>query len=154
MAGTSKGMAVKETWICYTDGGARGNPGPAGIGVVIMNPKGEVVGEVAEHIGNATNNFAEYAAVARMFAELKRVLGKKTRTLHLDVRLDSELVKKQLSGEYQVREASLIPLFMEIHNHRVSDFPHVTFTHVPREKNKHADKLVNTALDYAGRHAT
>lgn len=146
-------MNTQEVWVCYTDGGARGNPGPAGIGVVIQNPAGEVVGEVSEHIGNATNNFAEYAAVARLFSELKRVLGKKTKDMHIEIRLDSELVQKQLTGQYQIREASLIPLYMEIHNQRVADFPNVTLKHVPREENKHADKLVNAALDAVARHA-
>jgi len=138
-----------ERWVCYTDGGARGNPGPAGIGVVIQNEKGELEGEVAEHIGNATNNFAEYAAVARLFVVLKKALGKRTKEIHFEVRLDSELVQKQLSREYQIREASLVPMFIEIHNARVADFPHVSFVHVPREQNKHADKLVNEALDRA-----
>ena len=98
-----------ETWICYTDGGARGNPGPAGIGVVVVNPKGEIVGEYSEFLGNGTNNYAEYAGVVRALSELKRVLGKKTKEVQIEVRLDSELVKKQLSGEYQIKEPSLVP---------------------------------------------
>lgn len=138
-----------KRWVCYTDGGARGNPGPSGIGVVIQNENGEVEGEVSEHIGNATNNFAEYAAVARLFVVLKKALGKRTKEIHFEVRLDSELVQKQLSREYQIREASLVPMFIEIHNAVVSDFPHVSFVHIPREQNKHADKLVNEALDRA-----
>lgn len=136
-----------EMWTCYTDGGARGNPGPSGIGAVIVDPNGAVVSEVSEHIGNATNNYAEYAAVVRMFAELKKVLGKKSKEVQVEVRLDSELVQKQLSGEYQIREMSLVPAFIEIHNARVADFPHVAFVHIPREKNAHADSLVNAALD-------
>lgn len=133
--------------MCYTDGGARGNPGPSGIGVVMMDPKGEVVGEFEQFLGNGTNNFAEYAAVVCALTELKRKLGKKTKEIDVEIRLDSELIKKQLSGEYQIKEPSLVPQFIEIHNLRVSSFPNLTFVHIPREKNKEADRLANVAMD-------
>ena len=133
--------------IVYTDGGARGNPGPAGIGVYILDDKGEVLKEVSEFIGNSTNNFAEYQAVATALATLKKIFGKKTKDMEFELRLDSELVKKQLSGEYQIKEAGLVPLFVEIHNLRVANFPNLTLTHVRREKNKEADRLVNEAID-------
>lgn len=136
-----------ETWICYTDGGARGNPGPSGIGVVIVDPKGVVKAELSQFLGNGTNNFAEYAAVILALTELKKVLGKKSKELQIEIRLDSELVKKQLSGEYQIKEPSLVPQFIEIHNLRVSAFPHIRFVHIPREKNKDADRLANVAMD-------
>lgn len=136
-----------ETWICFTDGGARGNPGPSGIGVVVLNPKGETVRELSQFLGNGTNNYAEYAAVVLALNELKKLLGKKTKEVHVEIRLDSELVKKQLSGEYQIKEISLIPNFIEIHNLRVAHFPKVTFVHIPREKNKEADRLANVAMD-------
>ncbi len=131
----------------YTDGGARGNPGPSAVGVYITTATGEVVREVKKAIGNATNNYAEYYAVVLGLETLKQLYSKATKTMKFDVRLDSELVKKQLSGEYQIKEPGLVPLFMEIHNHRVASFPHVTFTHVPRAQNKEADRLVNEALD-------
>jgi len=133
--------------IAYTDGGSRGNPGPAGIGVYITDEAGKVLREVKQTIGNATNNYAEYYAVVIALQTLKQVIGKDTKTAEVELRMDSELVKKQLNGEYQIKEPGLVPLFIEIHNMRVSSFPNVIFTHVPREKNKEADRLVNEALD-------
>lgn len=133
--------------VVHTDGGARGNPGPAAIGVVIADEKGKVLKEIAESIGNASNNFAEYQAVATALDALKRMYGKKTKDINIEIRLDSELVKRQLSGEYQIKEPGLVPLFIQIHNLRVASFPKLTFTHVRREKNKEADRLVNEALD-------
>lgn len=131
----------------FTDGGSRGNPGPAAIGVYIVNSKGEVVKEVAEKIGNATNNFAEYQAVLRGLQTVKELYGKKAKEMEFELKLDSELVKKQLSGEYQIKDPGLVPHFIEIHNMRVASVSNVTFTHVPREKNKEADRLVNEAMD-------
>lgn len=131
----------------YTDGGSRGNPGPAAVGVYIVDAAGAVLAEVREKIGNATNNYAEYFAVVRALQTAKDVFGKKTKDIEFENKLDSELVKKQLSGEYQIKDPGLVPLFIEIHNMRVASFPHLTFTHVRREFNKEADRLVNEALD-------
>lgn len=136
-----------EKIIAYTDGGARGNPGPAGIGVHIIDDVGNTVKEVAAFIGNGTNNFAEYQAVATALATLKALYGKKTKEMAFELRMDSELVKKQLNGEYQIKEPGLVPLFIEIHNLRVSSFPNLTLTHVKRALNKEADRLVNEAID-------
>ncbi len=136
-----------ETVTIFTDGGARGNPGPAAIGVHIVDKSGKVLKEVSESIGNATNNFAEYQAVMRGLETVKQHFGSKTKDMHFEVKLDSELVKKQLSGEYQIKEPGLVPHFIAIHNMRVSSFPNLTFTHVRREFNKEADRLVNEALD-------
>jgi len=131
----------------YTDGGSRGNPGPAAIGVYITDAKGTMVREVAETIGNATNNFAEYQGVLRGLQTVKEMYGKKAKEMEFELRLDSELVKKQLNGEYQIKDAGLVPHFIEIHNIRVSAIPNLILTHVRREKNKEADRLVNEALD-------
>lgn len=136
-----------ERIICYTDGGARGNPGPAGAGAVIKNADGKTLSEVCEPLGNSTNNFAEYAAVLLALKTLKKLYGAKTKELEVEVRMDSELVQKQLSYEYQIKEPGLVPQFIEIHNTRVKDFPHITFVHVPREENKEADRLANEAMD-------
>lgn len=136
-----------ETITIYTDGGSRGNPGPSAIGVYICDAKGTMIKEVSEAIGNATNNFAEYQAVMRGLQVAKEHFGKKTKELHFELKLDSELVKKQLNGEYQIKEPGLVPHFIEIHNLRVSAFPNLTLTHVRRELNKEADRLVNEALD-------
>ena len=136
-----------EKVIAYTDGGARGNPGPAGIGVQIQDSQGKVLKEVSKFLGNATNNFAEYNGVLVALQTLKAIFGKTTREMDVELRMDSELVKKQLNGEYQIKEPGLVPYFIEIHNLRVSNFPHLTLTHIPREKNKEADRLSNEAMD-------
>lgn len=136
-----------ETIFVYTDGGARGNPGPAAVGVYITTESGEVVREAKKEIGNATNNYAEYYAVVLALQTLKQIYSKKTKDIQFSFKLDSELVQKQLSGIYQIKEPGLVPLFIEIHNERVSSFPHISFTHIPREQNKEADRLVNEALD-------
>lgn len=133
----------------FTDGGSRGNPGPAAIGAQIVDAKGTVVREISEAIGNATNNFAEYHAVMRGLQTAKEVYGKSTKEMQVELKLDSELVKKQLNGEYQIKEPGLVPHFIEIHNLRVSSFPNLILTHVRREFNKEADRLVNEALDAA-----
>ena len=136
-----------ETVIAYTDGGARGNPGPAAIGVYIVDANGKAIKEVKEKIGNSTNNYAEYHGVMVALNTLKALYGKKTKDMNVELRMDSELVKKQLNGEYQIKEPGLVPLYMAIHNLRVANFPNLTLTHVPRAKNKEADRLVNEALD-------
>jgi ribonuclease HI len=75
------------------------------------------------------------------------MFGAATKTMQFEIRLDSELVKKQLNAEYQIKEPGLVPMFIEIHNMRVAHFPHLTLTHIPRAQNKEADRLVNEALD-------
>lgn len=127
--------------IIYTDGGARGNPGPAGIGAVIKDSDGEVLAEISEYIGETTNNQAEYRAVIAAI--------KKAQELEADVLeffLDSELVVKQLNQEYKVKNQDLAPLFVQIYNATLS-FKKVIFKHVRREFNKAADKLANQAMD-------
>ncbi|MFH2136151.1 MAG: ribonuclease HI family protein [Patescibacteria group bacterium] len=124
----------------FTDGGARGNPGPAGIGVVIWSGN-ELVGRHKKYIGKATNNQAEYKAVILALEE-----AKKLEPVELEFFLDSELVVKQLNREYKVKDENLAPLFVQVWNASMG-FKKVTFTHVPREKNKEADKLVNEAID-------
>jgi len=136
-----------EKIIIYTDGGSRGNPGPAAIGVYVTDETDEMITETAETIGNATNNFAEYQGVLRGLQIVKEKYGEKTSKMAFEVRLDSELVAKQLNNEYQIKEAGLVPFFIEIHNLRVSTFLNLTFTHISRELNKDADRLVNEALD-------
>lgn len=106
-----------------------------------------MVCEEAQTIGNTTNNFAEYHAVMVGLQTLQSLYGTETQSIQFDVRLDSELVKKQLNAEYQIKEPGLVPMFIEIHNMRVASFPHMTFTHIPREQNTEADRLVNEALD-------
>ncbi|MFN3693199.1 MAG: ribonuclease HI family protein [Candidatus Paceibacteria bacterium] len=133
--------------ICYTDGSARGNPGPAAIGVYITDAAGTVLKEVGKTIGNSTNNYAEYHAVMVGLETLKQVLGEDTKAANVEIRLDSELVKKQLNNEYQINEPGLVPLFIMIHNLRVASFPNIVFTQISSEQKKEVDRLVNEALD-------
>ena len=130
--------------IIYTDGGARGNPGPAGIGAVIYDEKKNRLAEVAEYIGEATNNQAEYRAVIVALTKIKELGGAEI----LEFFLDSELVVKQLNREYKVKNKDLAPLFVRVYNETLG-FKKVIFNHVPREMNKEADRLVNQALDRA-----
>lgn len=132
--------------IVHSDGGARGNPGPSAIGVVIEKENGEVIEEISEAIGDATNNIAEYTAVLRGLQVLEVLFGAKVADMEIDWCLDSELVVKQLAGEYKVKNPGLRPLYEEIRDLRVR-FPHLTLKHVRREENKEADRLVNEALD-------
>lgn len=135
----------------HTDGGSRGNPGPAGAGVFIYNDRGEIIRRAHLFLGVMTNNEAEYQAVILGLETLRKVFGKeKIKNLDIAIKLDSELVCRQLRGEYQVKEEKLVPLFMKIWNARVADFPHLTFDHIPREKNAEADKLANQAMDEGG----
>ena len=135
--------------IIYTDGGARGNPGPAGIGAVIQDEQGAVLKEISKYIGETTNNMAEYEALIVALGETKNMFGEKLREMQVEVRMDSELVVRQLSGLYKVKEPSLKEQFARIATRRLEDIPNIVFTHVPREKNAHADKLVNQAIDAA-----
>ena len=126
----------------FTDGGSRGNPGEAAIGCVLMDPlEGKVLKEYKEAIGIFTNNVAEYRA---LIAGLE--MAKQLHPNRLVCHLDSELIVKQLSGEYRVKMPTLQPLVEEIQE-LVSGFNDVSFTHVPRAENRHADRLVNEALD-------
>lgn len=130
----------------YTDGGSRGNPGSAGIGVVI---EGDNIGkkEYGEHIGMATNNEAEYQAVIFAMKKLKQLIGSaKAQQGHLVFYMDSELLVKQFNHEYKVKEENIQKLFLEVHNLRL-DFGKVEFKHVLRGKNEEADRLVNQVLD-------
>lgn len=127
----------------HSDGGARGNPGPAAIGVTIES-EDKMLGEISEYIGETTNNIAEYTAVLRGLETLQ-TLNTATDSV-IDWKLDSELVVKQLSGEYKVKNPGLQPLHQAIQDKRAA-FPHLTFSHVRREENKEADRLVNEALN-------
>jgi ribonuclease HI len=130
-----------EKLIINTDGGARGNPGPAGIGAVLKNEAGEVIAKISEYIGEATNNQAEYKAVIAAIEKAKE-LGAQD----LEFILDSELVVKQMNREYKVKDKDLALLFMKIYN-ASQGFKKVIFRHVRREFNKEADALVNKAID-------
>lgn len=128
--------------VIYTDGGARGNPGPAGAGVVILD--GDKKTEAKAYLGNPiTNNWAEYEAVV---IALGKALEMLLRDRDIEFRLDSQLVVEQLSGNWKIKDAELKKQAQKVHR-LLKDFGTVTFTYVPREENKEADRLVNEALD-------
>lgn len=134
--------------ILYTDGGARGNPGPAGAGAVIYDQAGKILKQDKKFLGVMTNNEAEYHALIFGLELVKKLVGKsRVKDLRLEARMDSELVVKQLNGQYQIKEADLQPLFLKVWNARVADFHHLTFAHIPRAKNDLADQLANEAMD-------
>ncbi len=141
----------KEKIIVYADGGSRGNPGPAAVGMVICNDKGQKIKEYNQVLEDiSTNNEAEYEAVILGLKKLKQLFGKdKTKNLAVEFRVDSELIASQLSGEYKINEERMQLLFMKVWNLKF-DFGRMTFKSIPREQNKRADELVNRALDGAG----
>jgi len=132
----------------YADGGARGNPGPAGAGAVVFDSLGKRVAEVSDYLGVATNNIAEYEAVLR---GLKKLLTEfpegHFKQADVEVRMDSKLVIEQLKGVYKVKHPNLVPRYLEVKNLITRSFGNVLYTHVPREKNKDADKLANEAMN-------
>lgn len=134
--------------IIYTDGGSRGNPGKAAIGVVFCNEKDQIIKKYGEYLGDGlTNNEAEYSAVIFALKKFKAVFGKSiAENSEVEVRADSELVVKQLNGEYKLSEPKIQHFFIEIWNLKI-DFKSVKFKHIPRERNVEADRLVNQALD-------
>lgn len=122
-----------------TDGASKGNPGPAGIGVVIRDDSGKTIREISENIGQATNNFAEYTALIRGLAEALQ-MG----FTHVTVTTDSELMARQVNGRYQVKNPGIIPLY-EAARDLMGKFTSALVVHVTRDKNKEADKLASDA---------
>jgi ribonuclease HI len=133
-----------DTLIVYADGGARGNPGPAGYGVHIVDDQGTVLAEIAEGIGVATNNVAEYKG---LLAALQWAADQGVTALR--VRGDSLLLVQQMRGNYRVKNAGLLPLYRQA-RHLCARIGTVTFEHVPRERNKEADRLSNQGMDSNG----
>jgi ribonuclease HI len=127
----------------HVDGGARGNPGPAAIGVVVSEPGGEVLDELGERIGVATNNVAEYKAMLRGLQRAAELGAREVEVIG-----DSELVAQQLRGVYKVRHPSMKPLYQEAMS-ALRGFDRWEIRSVPRSENARADALVNAALDAA-----
>lgn len=133
-------------FIVNTDGGARGNPGPSGIGFAIQQ-NGKIIKKGKAYIGETTNNQAEYEALIRALGELDAVISKEGRKdVHVEVRMDSELVIKQLRREYKVKDAGLKLQFARV-GELIAKFPNTSFVHVRREENGMADELANEAMD-------
>ncbi len=125
----------------YTDGGSRGNPGKAASGFLIFDENNQIYTLGGEYLGIQTNNFAEYSA---LILALKTSIKEKLRDV--ECYLDSELVVKQLNGEYKVKDMNISKLFSQVDELRKM-FNHISFNHIPRSENKFADKIVNTILD-------
>lgn len=133
--------------IIYIDGGSRGNPGPSGIGVLFLDEKQEILKQYSEFLGKKTNNEAEYLALIFAFKKIKALFGKdKVKSLEIEIRSDSELLVKQMKGEYKIKDPGIQKLFLEAWNLRI-DFKNLKFYLIAREQNKQADKLVNQAID-------
>lgn len=128
--------------ILYTDGGSRGNPGHAGIGFVIKNMKGKILAEHGDYVGKTTNNQAEYMALVRGL-DMASSLAES-----VEIMMDSELIVRQMTGVYKMKEPSLFPLQKEVFLH-IKKFKQANFKHIPRAQNHEADKLVNLAIDRA-----
>ena len=134
-------MTAAKVLRLFTDGAARGNPGPAGLGVVIEDDQGLRLRGLCRYIGKATNNQAEYLAVIEGLRAVEE-----WKPDRLEVNLDSKLVVEQLAGRYRVKNADLAPLHRQA-SELLQRFPSVELKHVPREKNKGADALANKAID-------
>ncbi len=139
---------MSQKIIIYTDGGARNNPGPAGAGVVIIEGE-KVVREIKKYLGSQTNNWAEYEAVFLALSEM-HTRYQVPFAGSIEVRLDSMLVKEQLSGNWKIKEPALKVQWTKVRALMDLHFPHIIFVYVPREQNKEADRLVNEAIDEAG----
>ncbi len=133
----------------FTDGGARGNPGPAGIGICVK--EGDItILEHAEYLGKQTNNWAEYQGLVRGLEEVARHYGDALKDRAVVVHMDSELIVKQMNGVYRVKDAELKKQHAKARALIDASFPHITFKHVRREHNKDADRLANEAMDRGG----
>ena len=131
----------------FTDGGSRGNPGPAACSFVVLIGSGKMIENRGKYLGITTNNVAEYQAVIFALKKTRQILGgKKSIETEIEIRTDSELIQRQLSGKYRIKEEDLKILFVNVHN-LLFDFKKVSFKHIPREENRRADFLVNKALD-------
>ena len=135
------GPQAGATLNLYTDGAARGNPGPAGIGIVLQDDSGKTVKEHFEYIGEQTNNVAEYMALIRGLALAAELGGKEVHVFS-----DSELMTKQINGEYKVKNRALIDLYAQA-SKSIRNFENVRITHVKRNMNSGADRLANMAID-------
>ena len=135
------GAPEPRSFVAYIDGGARGNPGPAGFGVRVERPDGELVEEFSESIGTATNNVAEYRG---LLAALRWAVARHAERLH--VRSDSLLLVQQMLGHYKVKNVGLQPLHAEARR-LAQQIGRVSFEHVGRALNAHADRLANAAMD-------
>ncbi len=139
--GEDLGSQDLDDYFLYTDGASRGNPGEAGAGAVILDKDGNVVREVTEYLGEKTNNTAEYRALILGLMEVLRLGGSKVRIFS-----DSELIVKQVNGVYNVRNQGLKVLYNNV-KELLENFVRYDIRYISREKNRHADRLANKAID-------
>jgi ribonuclease HI len=135
---------MRDRLVVYADGGARGNPGPAAIGALVLDPATdppEHLATISERIGQATNNIAEWRAIVAALEAAREFAARE-----IEIRADSQLVIRQLQGSYRVRQAHLKPLFTRARE-LLAAYDDVRLVHVPRDENTDADALVNAALD-------
>ena len=132
-------MKIKRV-VIHTDGASQGNPGPAAIGATIKDEQGRLIASISQGIGRTTNNQAEYRALIAALEKAIR-LGVK----QVDINLDSQLVARQISGEYRVKKAALKPLYQQVKQLLIL-LEGFTITHIPRQQNREADNLANMAL--------
>ena len=133
-------MRLKKA-VIFADGASRGNPGSAAIGVTIKDKRGKLITFISQRIGRATNNQAEYRAIIAALEEATKLGAKQ-----VDINSDSELVVRQINGEYRVKKATLKPLYQKVKRLQAS-LEGFTITHIPRQQNTEADKLANKALN-------
>ena len=127
--------------VIYADGASRGNPGPAAIGAIIKDERGRLMTSISQRIGRATNNQAEYRAIIAALEEAARLGARQ-----VEIKTDSELVVKQIKGEYRVKKAILKPLYQQVKQQQGS-LEGFTITHILRQQNIEADNLANKALN-------
>ena len=127
--------------VIFTDGASQGNPGQSAIGAVIRDGQGRVISRISRRIGHATNNQAEYTAIIAALEEASRLGAEE-----VEVRADSELVVKQLNGQYKVKKATLRPLYQKVVR-LIGSLEAFTITYIPRTQNREADRLANKALN-------
>jgi ribonuclease HI len=131
----------------FTYGSSHGNPGPAAIGAQLVFADGTVLQEVSEPIGNATNEYAEYFAVLRCLQTASEHFSQQTKDMAFELRLSNQLVKKQLNNESTITNPGLVPLFIEVHNLRVLNFPQLKLVLTEGKANQAVERLVNKVLD-------
>tara|TARA_B100000508_G_scaffold123897_1_gene106873 strand:- start:5725 stop:6141 length:417 start_codon:yes stop_codon:yes gene_type:complete len=131
----------------FTSGLSQGNPGPAAIGVCVVDAKSKILGEISESIGNATDDYAAYFAAIKGLQLTVDLFGEKTTDMEFELRLDNKVVKEQINSECQITHPGLVPYFVEIHNLRVSHFPRLRRLYVLSKNNKKAGDLVSKVLD-------
>ena len=136
-----------EKIVIYVDGGSRGNPGPSAFGILISDGQKNILKKYSQYIGKATNNEAEYQALIFALKKTKSLFGKeKIKKIGIELRSDSELLIKQMKGEYKVINPKIQKLFLKAWNLKI-DFGKLKFFLIPREENQEADRLVNEVLD-------